>query len=95
MAVWEDHLLPLLTCKDAARLGCTCKALRGVVREHFRGDLGSRSSEEAAGGADDLPEGAIGDAAAMAAGAGGAGRRRRWWSGCARGAGGGTSTMTW
>jgi hypothetical protein len=40
MAVWEDHLLPLLTCKDAARLGCTCKALRGVVREHFSGDLG-------------------------------------------------------
>jgi hypothetical protein len=26
VAVWEDHLLPLLTCKDAARLGCTCKA---------------------------------------------------------------------
>jgi hypothetical protein len=40
MAVWEDHLLPLLTCKDAARLGCTCKALRGVVREHFK-DLGT------------------------------------------------------
>jgi hypothetical protein len=40
MAVWEDHLLLLLTCKDAARLGLTCKALRGVVREHFR-DLGS------------------------------------------------------
>jgi hypothetical protein len=39
-AVWEGHLLPLLTCKDAARLGCTCKALRGVVREHFRGDFG-------------------------------------------------------
>jgi hypothetical protein len=38
-ALWEDHLLPLLTCKDAARLGCTCKALRGVVREHFK-DLG-------------------------------------------------------
>jgi hypothetical protein len=37
--VWEDHLLPLLTCKEAARLGCTCKALRGVVREHFK-DLG-------------------------------------------------------
>jgi hypothetical protein len=35
-AVWEDHLLPLLTCKDAARLGCTGKALRGVVREHFK-----------------------------------------------------------
>jgi hypothetical protein len=36
-AVWEDHLLPLLTCKDAGRLECTCKALRGVVREHFVG----------------------------------------------------------
>jgi hypothetical protein len=36
MAVWEDHLLPQLTCKDAARLGCSCKALRGVVREHFK-----------------------------------------------------------
>jgi hypothetical protein len=35
MAVWEDHLLPLLTCKEAARLGCTCKAMRVVVREHF------------------------------------------------------------
>jgi hypothetical protein len=35
-AVWEDHLLPLLTCKDAARLGCTCKALRGVVRGHVK-----------------------------------------------------------
>jgi hypothetical protein len=40
MAVWEDHLLPLLTGKDAARrLGRTCKALREVVREHYRGDL--------------------------------------------------------
>jgi hypothetical protein len=39
MAVWEDHLLPLLTCEDAARLGCTCKALRVVVREHFK-DIG-------------------------------------------------------
>jgi hypothetical protein len=37
--LWEDHLLPLLTCKDAARLGRTCKALRGVVREHFK-DIG-------------------------------------------------------
>jgi hypothetical protein len=36
-ALWEDHLLPLLTCKDAARLACTCKALRGEVREHFTG----------------------------------------------------------
>jgi hypothetical protein len=35
-AVWEDHLLPLLWSKEAARLGCTCKALRGVVREHFK-----------------------------------------------------------
>jgi hypothetical protein len=39
-AVWEDHLLPLLTCRDAARLGCTCEALRGVVREHYKWDLG-------------------------------------------------------
>jgi hypothetical protein len=37
--VWEDHLLSRLTCQDAARLGCTCKSLRGVAREHFR-DLG-------------------------------------------------------
>jgi hypothetical protein len=36
MPVWEDHLLPLMTCKDAARLGSTCKALRVVVREHFK-----------------------------------------------------------
>jgi hypothetical protein len=40
-AVWEDHLLPRLWPLDAARLACTCKALRGVVREHFVGDLGS------------------------------------------------------
>jgi hypothetical protein len=38
--VWEDHLLPLLTAKDAARLGTTCRALRVVAREHFHGDLG-------------------------------------------------------
>jgi hypothetical protein len=38
-AVWEDHLLPLLTCKEAARLGSTCRALREVVREHYVGDL--------------------------------------------------------
>jgi hypothetical protein len=38
--VWEDHLLPLLTCKDVARLGRTCKALGVVVREHFR-DVGT------------------------------------------------------
>jgi hypothetical protein len=38
--VWEDYLLPLLTRKEVARLGCTCKALRGVVREHFKGDIG-------------------------------------------------------
>jgi hypothetical protein len=36
MTLWEDHLLPLLTCKDSARLGCTCKALKEVVREHFK-----------------------------------------------------------
>jgi hypothetical protein len=46
MAVWEDQLLPLLTCKEAARLGCTCKALRGVVREHFKGGLGEISLKE-------------------------------------------------
>jgi hypothetical protein len=40
VAVWGNHLLPLLTGKEAVRLGCTCKALRGVVREHFTGDLG-------------------------------------------------------
>jgi hypothetical protein len=38
--VWGDHLLPLLTSREAARLGSTCKALRGMVREHHRGDLG-------------------------------------------------------
>jgi hypothetical protein len=40
VAVWEDHLLPMLRSRNAARLGSTCKALREVVREHFR-DLGS------------------------------------------------------
>jgi hypothetical protein len=40
VAVWEDHLLPMLRTRDAARLGTTCKALRELVREHFR-DLGS------------------------------------------------------
>jgi hypothetical protein len=40
IAVWEEHLLPMLMCKNAARLGCTCKALRAVVREHSAGDLG-------------------------------------------------------
>jgi hypothetical protein len=35
-AVWGDHLLPLLTFEDAARLGGACKALRGVVRGHFK-----------------------------------------------------------
>jgi hypothetical protein len=35
--VWGDHLLPLLTCKEAARLACTCEALREVVRQHFMG----------------------------------------------------------
>jgi hypothetical protein len=39
MGVWEDYLLPLLTCDDAAQLRCTCKALMVVVREHFK-DLG-------------------------------------------------------
>jgi hypothetical protein len=38
--VWEDHLLPRLTRKDAARLVCTCKTLMVVVREHFSGDIG-------------------------------------------------------
>jgi hypothetical protein len=32
-------LLPLLTCKEAARLGCACHALRGLVRQHYA-DLG-------------------------------------------------------
>jgi hypothetical protein len=41
----DDHLLPLLTCKDVARLGCMCKALRGVVREHFK-DIGSSKMEQ-------------------------------------------------
>jgi hypothetical protein len=36
MAVWEDHLLPLLTCQDVGPLGCRCKALKGIVREHFK-----------------------------------------------------------
>jgi hypothetical protein len=44
-ALWEDHLLPLLTCKDAARLGRTCKALRGVVREYFY-DVGTVKVEQ-------------------------------------------------
>jgi hypothetical protein len=39
-AVWEDHLLPMLTCKEAVRLVRTCKALRVVVREHVK-DLGT------------------------------------------------------
>jgi hypothetical protein len=39
ISLWEDHLLPLLTPREAARLGCTCKGLRGVVREHFK-DVG-------------------------------------------------------
>jgi hypothetical protein len=38
--VWEEHLLPLLTCKDAARLGSTCRALRVVIREHFLKNIG-------------------------------------------------------
>jgi hypothetical protein len=46
MAVWEDHLLPLLTGKDAGRLGCTCKALRGLVHEHFTGDMGKIKLDE-------------------------------------------------
>jgi hypothetical protein len=44
-AVWEDHLLPLLRCKDAARLGCTCKPLNGVVRDHVR-DIGTMGPEK-------------------------------------------------
>jgi hypothetical protein len=39
VALWEDHLLPMLTRKDGARLECTCKALSSVVREHFK-DVG-------------------------------------------------------
>jgi hypothetical protein len=45
MAVWEDHLLPFLTCNDAARLGRTCKALRVVARVHFK-DLESINLEK-------------------------------------------------
>jgi hypothetical protein len=41
VAVWENHLLPVLMRKDGARLQCTCKALRDLVREHFAGDLGT------------------------------------------------------
>jgi hypothetical protein len=39
VSVWEDHLLPLLMSKDAARLACSCKALREMARERFK-DLG-------------------------------------------------------
>jgi hypothetical protein len=42
--VWEDHLLPPMTCKDAAWLACTCKALQEVLRENFSsgsGDIGT------------------------------------------------------
>jgi hypothetical protein len=39
VGVWADHLLPLLMSKDAARLACSCKALREVAREQFK-DLG-------------------------------------------------------
>jgi hypothetical protein len=35
LALWEDHLLPLLTCKEAGRMGRTCKALRGLACEHY------------------------------------------------------------
>jgi hypothetical protein len=42
--LWEDHLLPVLTRKDAARLGRSGKALRVVVREHFK-DLGDMRLE--------------------------------------------------
>jgi hypothetical protein len=38
MEVWEDHLLLLLPREAAARLACTCKALKEVVRERFTGD---------------------------------------------------------
>jgi hypothetical protein len=41
IAVWEEHLLPLMAWKDAGRLGCTCRALNVVVREHFIGGLGT------------------------------------------------------
>jgi hypothetical protein len=44
--LWEEHLFPLLTYKDAARLGGTCKALRVVVREYFK-DLGPVSMKTA------------------------------------------------
>jgi hypothetical protein len=43
MEVWADYLLPLLPYQAAARLACTCKALREVVRERFPGDVGNSS----------------------------------------------------
>jgi hypothetical protein len=39
-AVWVDHLIPVLMSKDSVRLGATCKALRLLMREHFK-DLGT------------------------------------------------------
>jgi hypothetical protein len=35
VAVWGDHLLPMLAWGDAARLERTCKALKTVVRENY------------------------------------------------------------
>jgi hypothetical protein len=55
MAVWEDHLLPLLTGKDAGRLGGTCKALRAMLREKFRGDVGAIKMEHLKGALTTFP----------------------------------------
>jgi hypothetical protein len=57
MVVWEDHLLPLLTGKDAGRLICTCEALGAMLREIFQGDLGDQVGASQ-GGTDDLSSGA-------------------------------------
>jgi hypothetical protein len=44
MAVWGDHLLPLLSRNEAARLGRTCKALWEVVQQLFK-DLGTLNED--------------------------------------------------
>jgi hypothetical protein len=44
LSVWQDHLSPLLSVGEAARLRVVCKALRGVVKE-LPVSLGWRSSK--------------------------------------------------
>jgi hypothetical protein len=39
--VWLDHLLPLLTLREAVTLRATCKAMRAIVAD-MRADLGER-----------------------------------------------------